>query len=68
MMIDKALMWQIVRAADNVHGWAAEAQARAHATRAAPEGDAAQSALWQASAKALHMLHAINCHGTCLRR
>ncbi len=68
MTIDKALIWQTVRAADVDHGEAAEAHARANAARAAGEGDAAQAALWQAAAEALQTLHTINCHGARLRR
>ncbi|GGJ47702.1 hypothetical protein CDQ92_08795 [Sphingopyxis bauzanensis] len=66
MTNDKALIWQAVLAADEDHGEAAEAHA--HATRAAAEGDAAQAALWQATAEALLTLHTINCHGTRRRR
>ena len=68
MTIDNALIWQAVLAADEQHGEVAEAHARANAARAAAEGDAAQAALWQATAEALLTLHTINCHGTRLRR
>jgi len=68
MTIDNALIWQAVLAADEEHGEAAEAHALANAARAAAEGDAAQAALWQATAEALQTLHTINCHGTRLRR
>lgn len=65
MTIDKALIWQTVLAAEEEHGEAAEAHARANAAR---EGDAAQAALWQATADALQTLHTINRHGMRLRR
>ena len=68
MTIDKALIWQTVLAADDEHGEAAEAHARANAERAAAEGDAAKAALWSATAEALRTLHTINCHETRLRR
>ena len=68
MTIEKALIWQTVLAAEEEHGEAAEAHARANAARAAAEGDAAQAALWQATADALQTLHTINRHGTRLRR
>ena len=68
MTNDKALIWQAVLAADEERGEAAEAHARAHATRAAAAGDAAQAALWQATAEALLTLHSINCLGTRRRR
>ncbi len=64
MRIDNALIWQTVLAADDEHGEAAEAHARANAARAAAEGNAAQAALWLATADALQTLHTINCHGT----
>lgn len=68
MTVDKALIWQTVLATVDEHGEAAEAHARANAVRATAEGDAAQAALWQATAEALQTLHTINCHGTRLRR
>ena len=68
MTIDKALIWQTVLAADDEHGDAAEAHARANAERAAAEGDAAKADLWRATAEALRTLHTINCRGTRLRR
>lgn len=68
MTIDKALIWQTVLAADDEHGEAAEAHARANAERAVAEGDAAKAALWRATAEALRTLHTINCHETRLRR
>jgi hypothetical protein len=68
MTIDKALIWQTVLAAEDEHGEAAEAYARANAAQAAVEGDEAQAALWEATAEALQTLHTINCHGARLRR
>lgn len=68
MTIDRALIWQNVLAADEEHGEAAEAHALTNAARAVAEGDAAQAALWQATAEALQTLHTINRHGTRLRR
>lgn len=68
MTIDKTLLWQTVLATHDEHGEAAEAHARANAERAAAEGDAAQAALWRATAEALRTLHTINCHETRLRR
>ena len=66
MTIDKALIWQTVLAAEDEHGEAAEAYARANAERA--DADAAKAALWRATAEALRTLHTINCRGTRLRR
>ena len=68
MTIGKALKWQTVLVADDAQGEAAATHASAHAKRAAAEGDAAQSALWQATAETWQTLHTINCHGTRLRR
>lgn len=68
MTIENALIWQTVLAADDEHGEAAEAHARANAARAAADGDARQAALWQATADALRTLHTINCPRVRLRR